>query len=325
MNFIFYAFIILLFAAVVLCVEGAYLWWNNYHGPSAKRIEARIRALSAGGQVGRERLSILKERMLSNSPLMQRWLMGLPRIGALDRWLEQAGSNWSVGQLLGYCGLMILCTGAVGLFLPIPLLIVAAVALLAGFLPVWRVVSLRHKRLKRLEVQLPDAVDMISRALRAGHSFSGAVGTVGQELRDPMGQEFRTTFDEINYGVALDEALTNLAMRVPVSDLRYFVIAVLIQRESGGNLAEILDTISSLVRERLKLFDKIRVLSAEGRLSAWILGLLPFGTAALILVVNPGFMNVLWQDPMGLKMIGIALAAMVLGVLWMRSIIRIRV
>jgi tight adherence protein B len=148
---------------------------------------------------------------------------------------------------------------------------------------------------------------------------------VGQEMKAPLGPEFRTTFEEINYGVALDEAMTNLAIRVPVGDLRYFVIAVLIQRESGGNLAEILDTIGTMVRERLKLFDKIRVLSAEGKLSAWILGLLPFGTAGLILVVNPGFMKVLWEDPLGWKMIGGALTSMISGVFWMRKIIRIRV
>ncbi|EHP40656.1 tad secretion system, secretion accessory protein [Cupriavidus basilensis OR16] len=325
MSFIFYAFIILLFAAVVLCIEGAYLWWNNYHGPAAKRIEARLRSLSAGGQVSAQTLSILKGRMLSNTPLLQRWLLMLPRVGGLDRWLEQSGSTWSVAQLLGYCGLVALCTLALVPLLPVPLGLVILGALLVGSLPVWHVIALRHKRLKQLETQLPDAVDMISRALRAGHSFSGALGMVGQEVKDPMGREFRTTFEEINYGVALDEAMTNMAMRVPINDLRYFVIAVLIQRESGGNLAEILDTIGNLVRERLKLFDKIKVLSAEGRLSAWILGLLPFGTAALILVVNPDFMTVLWQDPMGLKMVGMALGGMTLGVFWMRRIIRIRV
>ncbi len=119
--------------------------------------------------------------------------------------------------------------------------------------------------------------------------------------------------------------MTNLAIRVPVGDLRYFVIAVLIQRESGGNLAEILDTIGNMVRERLKLFAKIRVLSAEGRMSAWVLGLLPFATAGMIMIVNPGFMKVLWEDPIGLKLVGSALVSMTLGVLWMRKIIRIRV
>ncbi|MBB2918934.1 tight adherence protein B [Cupriavidus alkaliphilus] len=325
MSTIFYAFGILLFVAVVLCVEGIYLWWNNAHGPAAKRIEARLRALSAGGHVGAEQLSILKKRMLADSPRLQQWLMRMPRIGALDRWLEQSGSTWSVAQLLGYCAMVVLCTVALIPLLPVPASLVMLGALLTAMLPVLHVVRLRSKRLKQLEAQLPDAVDMISRALRAGHSFSGALSMVGQEMKAPIGPEFRTTFEEINYGVALDEAMTNLAMRVPVADLRYFVIAVLIQRESGGNLAEILDTIGTMVRERLKLFDKIRVLSAEGKMSAWVLGLLPFCTAGLILVVNPGFMNVLWEDPLGLRMIGGALVSMSFGVLWMRKIIRIRV
>jgi len=325
MDFVFYAFMILLFAAVVFSIEGIYTWWNNNHGTSAKRIEARIHALSAGGQISSEQLSILKERLLSNSPTLQRWLLSLPRIGSLDRWLEQSGSDWSVAQLLGYCGLAALCVLALAPVLPLSFAMVLLLALVAATMPPLRVISLRAKRLRKLEEQLPDAVDMISRSLRAGHSFSGALNMVGQEMKDPMGREFRLTFDEINYGVSVETALTNLAVRVPVGDLRYFVIAVLIQRESGGNLAEILDTIATLVRERLKLFDKIRVLSAEGRLSAWILGLLPFVTGALVFLVNPDFMNVLFDDPLGLKMIGTALVSMVLGVLWMRKIIRIRV
>ncbi|WP_439668606.1 Pilus assembly protein TadB [Cupriavidus necator] len=325
MSMIFYAFGILLFAAVVLCVEGIYLWWNNYHGPAAKRIEARLRTLSAGGHVSAEHLSILKKRMLSDSPRVQKWLMSLPRIGMLDRWLEQSGSNWSVAQLLGYCALVVLCAVALIPLVPVPVPLILAGAAVAGLLPVLHVMRLRAKRLKQMEAQLPDAVDMISRALRAGHSFSGALGMVGQEMKAPIGPEFRTTFEEINYGVALDEAMTNLAIRVPVGDLRYFVIAVLIQRESGGNLAEILDTIGTMVRERLKLYDKIRVLSAEGKMSAWVLGLLPFCTAGMVMVVNPGFMEVLWKDPIGLKMLGGALVSMVFGVLWMRKIIRIHV
>lgn len=325
MDFVFYAFMILLFAAVVFSIEGIYIWWNNYHGASAKRIEARIHALSAGGQLRGEQLSILKERLLSTSPTLQRWLLNLPRIASLDRWLEQSGSNWSVAQLFGYSGLCMLCVLALAPVLPLAFSMVLLLALVAGTIPLLRVVSLRASRLRKLEEQLPDAVDMISRSLRAGHSFSGALGMVGEEMKDPMGREFRLTFDEINYGVSVETALTNLAVRVPVGDLRYFVIAVLIQRESGGNLAEILDTIATLVRERLKLFDKIRVLSAEGRLSAWILGVLPFATAGLVFFVNPDFMRVLWEDPTGLKMSSGALVSMALGALWMRKIIRIRV
>ncbi|TPQ37610.1 MULTISPECIES: type II secretion system F family protein [Cupriavidus] len=325
MSMIFYAFGILLFVAVVLCVEGIFIWWNSTHGAAAKRIEARLRALSAGGQVGAEQLSILKKRLLAGSPRMQQWLMSLPRVGSLDRWLEQSGSTWSVAQLLGYCATVALCTIALIPVVPVPAPLMLVGAAVAAVLPVLHIMRLRAKRIQQMESQLPDAVDMIARALRAGHSFSGALGMVGQEMKAPIAPEFRTTFEEINYGIALDEAMTNLAIRVPVGDLRYFVIAVLIQRESGGNLAEILDTIGNMVRERLKLFAKIRVLSAEGRMSAWVLGLLPFATGGMILVVNPDFMKVLWEDPIGLKMVGAAVGMMMLGVLWMRKIIRIRV
>ncbi|WP_305807740.1 hypothetical protein, partial [Staphylococcus epidermidis] len=120
MNEIFYAFAILLFAAVVLCIEGVYQWWNNYHGPEAKRVDARIRALSAGGHIGTEQLSILKKRLLSESPQFQRWLMSLPRVSTIDRWLEQSGSAWSVAQLLGYTILTGAGVLAVGALLPVP-------------------------------------------------------------------------------------------------------------------------------------------------------------------------------------------------------------
>jgi tight adherence protein B len=148
---------------------------------------------------------------------------------------------------------------------------------------------------------------------------------VGEEAQDPIAGEFRIVHDEINFGVAVPTALTNLANRVPSPDMRYFVIAVLIQRETGGNLTELLGNISSLIRERLKLLGKVRVLSAEGRMSAWILCALPFALAGVINIVHPKFMAVLWTDPMGLNMIYAALVMMVLGALWMRKIIRIRV
>jgi len=176
-----------------------------------------------------------------------------------------------------------------------------------------------------MEQQLPDALDLISRALKAGHALPSGLQMTGEEMADPIGGEFRIVHDEINYGVAVPTALMNLATRVPSTDMRYFVIAVLIQRETGGNLTELLRNISTLIRERLKLLGKVRVLSAEGRMSAWILGALPFVVGGVINVINPKFMSVLWTDPMGLKMIYGALVMMTLGALWMRKIIRIRV
>jgi tight adherence protein B len=148
---------------------------------------------------------------------------------------------------------------------------------------------------------------------------------VGDEMKDPIGQEFRTLFDETNYGVPQQEALLRLADRVPVPDLGYFVVAVMIQRESGGNLAELLEKIGSIVRERLKLLGSVRTMSAEGRLSAWILIALPFVTGALINIITPDFMKILWTDPAGQQLAGGALVIMAIGVAWMRNIIQIRV
>jgi tight adherence protein B len=172
---------------------------------------------------------------------------------------------------------------------------------------------------------LPDALELMSRALRAGHSFPSSLEMVATEAPNPIAGEFKTTFDEVNYGIPMQDALMNMTTRIASSDLRYFVVAVLIQRETGGNLAELLDNLARLMRERFKLLGQIRVLSAEGRLSAWILTLLPFVLAGMVNLVHPKFLAVLWEDPVGLKMIYAALIMMLLGILWMRKIIKIRV
>ena len=325
MDPIFYAFIVLLFVAVVLAVEGIYLWWNSRHGPAAKRIESRIRALSAGGQVHKERLTILKDRMLRDSSSLEKLLMNMPRVKALDLIIQQSGLDWSVSRLLSTSFLIPLVVLAASVFVPVPFALAAVVAIASGALPYLYVNRKRSKRLLQLERQLPEVADTIGRALRAGHSFPSAVGLVSTEFPSPMAGEFRITFDEINYGVPLNEALLNLAKRVPIGDLRYFVIAVMVQRETGGNLAEVLDGISILIRERFKLFDKVRVLSAEGKMSAWVLGLLPFVTAGAMMVLNRPFLEVLWKDPVGLRVIGAMAVMMVVGVILMRRIIRIRV
>jgi len=184
---------------------------------------------------------------------------------------------------------------------------------------------MKKKRLIKIEAQLPDALDLMSRALRAGHALPSAIKMVGEEMVDPIASEFSIMFDEVNYGVPIGDALKNLSVRVPSADVGYFVVAVQIQRETGGNLTEILGNIAAIVRERLKLFGQIRTFSAEGRLSAWILSLLPFGVAALVNFLNPGFMRVLWTDPAGNKLLFPMALLMVIGIFWMRKIIRIRV
>jgi len=192
-------------------------------------------------------------------------------------------------------------------------------------LPTYYLLVKRSNRLKSFEALLPEALDLIGRALRAGHSLSSALQMTGNELPDPVGEEFRQTFDEINFGIAAQEALQNLAKRVPSTDLGFFVVAVLIQRETGGNLSEILANISSIIRERLKLFGKVRALSAEGRFSGIVLMLLPFVTALVLYMIDSNFMSLLWKDSTGLTFLKTGLILMVLGALWMRRVVRIHV
>jgi tight adherence protein B len=176
-----------------------------------------------------------------------------------------------------------------------------------------------------MEKQLPEALDLVTRALRAGHSFASGVQMIGDEMTDPIASEFRMVADEVNFGVSLQQALTNLSERVPLTDLRYFVVAVLIQRDSGGNLTEVLGNLSRLIRDRLKLLARVRVLSSEGRLSAWILGLMPFALVALLNVFNPEFMAPLWTDPIGQTVLKYMLVLMLVGIVLLRKIVKIRV
>ncbi|WP_116138621.1 type II secretion system F family protein [Trinickia diaoshuihuensis] len=325
MNTTFLGFAVLLFLATVLCIESLYLFWVSRHGREAKRIAARIGLGSAPGTAGAPPLSILKEHKLSDSRWLVRVLTDMPGVHTIDRTLKQAGMSATVGRFLGYS----LCFAALGLALAslFHLAVLFKVAAVCEFatMPWFYVRRKRNQRLKQLERQLPDAADLIARALRAGHSFASALGMLAEELADPLGAEFRIVFDEINFGVSMNKALYNLTERVPIDDLRYFVIAVLIQRESGGNLAEILGNIGFIIRERLKLFGKIRALSAEGRLSAWILALLPFVVIGVLSVLSPGFMRIFWTDPAAEKLAGVCLGMMAIGILWMRKIVRIRV
>lgn len=319
----FLLFVTLAFIAAVLFLEGLYLAWNAYKGPEAKQIERRLRAMAAGA--GGAEASIMKQRLLSNTPGLEQLLQNIPRVQQLDRLLQQSGLTWTVAHFIGLTVLTGIVSFVVTRFLRVPWPITLVVAVATSVIPFLYVLRTRQKRMQTIAEQLPDALDLISRALRAGHAFPAGLQMVGEEMPDPIAGEFRITHDEVNYGVAMQNALVNLATRVPSTDLNYFVIAVLIQRETGGNLTEMLRNLSHLIRERLKLLGKIRVLSAEGRLSAWILSILPFALAAVINVINPDFMSVLWIDPMGNTMISSMLILMAVGILWMRKIIKIHV
>jgi tight adherence protein B len=316
---------VLVFIAVILLLEGMYLMWKTYKGPQAKKIQLRLKALSAAAD-GSAQSHLLRERMMSELPPFQRFLLRLPRAHQLDRLLLQANLHWTVSDLvLGCLALGAASFLAVTALLHQPFLAGALVAGGAAWLPLAYVQRRRARRLARLEQQLPDALDLLARALRAGHAFGAGLQMIGDEMAEPIASEFRMVHDEVNFGVSLEQALGNLSVRAPITDLRYFVVAVLIQRDSGGNLTEVLANLSRLIRQRLKLFWHVKVLSAEGRMSAWLLSLLPFAIGALMSVFNPDFMAPLWTDPLGVTIVRSMLLSMVCGILLLRKIIRIRI
>ena len=322
MEITFVLFAVLGFLAVVLAMEGLYNMWASSRSDEARRIGSRLASLR--GEV-RTEVSLERVQQRRRMPWLQDLVSSTGPGERLSMFVRSSGMQVSAAELL----LLSLLLGAVGFAVPAvlgrPPILGAAFGLALAVLPWWRVSSARNKRVQRFEQLFPEALDMMARAMRAGHAFPTAIKMCGDEVAEPMGRDFRLLSDEMNYGVPAAEALQNLALRVPLPDVSYFVVAVMIQRESGGNLAELLDSISAILRARLKLMGEVRTLSAEGKLSAYILTSLPFGVALMVNIVNPEFMSVLWTDPAGLKVVGGALFMMVLGILWMRSIIRIRV
>lgn len=315
------------FLAVVLLLEGLWRLWSARHGPAARRLAQRLRAVT-------ERPGAPMPPFAAGSAEagpaggLQRVLGALEHRGgrALVRWVELAGlPARAVGPLLGATAFAPVLGVALALaadWQPLSALLTAVA--LAGMPWLW-VARRREQRRLRIERQFPQALDLLGRALRAGHAFQAAVRMAAEELPDPLVREFRLLFDEMNYGVPVPQALQRFAERVPLADAGYFAVAVTIQRESGGNLAEVLDKIAGIVRARLRLLGEVRTLSAEGRLSAVILTALPFVVALVVHLVNPKFLAVLWTDPAGTRLVGVALAGIVVGVLWMRAVVRIRV
>jgi tight adherence protein B len=312
------------FLAVVFLIEGAYLLWSDTRGPEVRQLARRLRSLE-GGRRSEVVSSLLKARAPEVGGLFGRLVAWLPRTAALAVRLQQAGIVMSASRFLFTTALLMLSVFLVLLVLRQPTGLALLMGLVSGAVPFLWLARRRERRMQLLDAQLPDAVELIARALRAGHPLAPALQMVAEELPEPISGEFGITFDEISYGVSLSDAMLSLAGRVPAEDLRFFAVAVVLQRETGGNLAEILDNIGKLIRERFKLLGTIRVLSAEGRLSAWILSLLPFATALLISLVNPDFMRVLWSDPTGFKMTLGAMVLMAVGVFWLTRIVKIRV
>ena len=318
MDFLYIATAFAIFIAVALLVEGIYIWWNAHYSRQARRVAQRLNRMASAS-------SEEKAALLSKNPQLQVSPQGAQAAGGLARLLVQSGSSLTpvrfclVSAGIGGASLTALMLAG------IPAVASAGIALGVAAVPLLAALRRKARRQARIVQQLPEALELMSRALRAGHSLPASLKMVADEIAAPLGGEFLILFNEITYGVPMQIALKNLAMRLPGSDAGFFVVSALIQRETGGNLSELIDTSARIIRERLRLLEQVKVFSAEGRLSAWILSLLPFGLGGVLHMVNPDFMEVLWADPDGLKMLCAVAVLMAAGIAWMRSVIRIRV
>jgi tight adherence protein B len=242
--------------------------------------------------------------------------------------IQQAGLNWPATRLLAAMGLLAIPGLGLGALLPF-LMTKTVTAIVLGLvfavLPYLYVRHKRKKRLERLEEQFPESLDFLARSMRAGHAFSISLEMVGEEIADPLGQEFRALFNEQNLGAPLDVALRNFTQRVPLLDVRFFTSSVLLQKQTGGNLSEILSRLAYVIRERFRLKGQVKAASAHGRLTASILTLLPIGTMLALLFVAPGYLQGMAADPDGRLMIGGALVAQILGNFFIKKIINIKV
>lgn len=319
---------ILAFLAVVILVEGLYLLARSMHEEGAARVQRRLRYLSAGGGHGQDVAQhLLKRDVLSDAPVLNRLLLLLPRVHGVDRMLEQSGMELTVMRYIGMQVMLSLIFMIVlMLLLNFDALLALAVAVVPGFmLPHVYVMVRKRKRREKLTAQLPDALDFIARSLRAGNPFSASLKAAAEEMPDPLAKEFGITFDEMNYGLPLEDALRNLGQRTGNEEIHYFITAVIIQRQTGGNLADVLNRIAEVMRSRARTFREINIQAAEMRLSARVLIGLPFFVAGVVSIGNPSYLAVLYTEPMGRIIIGIQLLLMLMGYIVVRRMINFRV
>lgn len=242
--------------------------------------------------------------------------------------IQQAGMDWSPVHLLSAMGLFAIPGFGIGIFAPLLLNGAVTSALLAIVFasgPYLFVRRKRKQRMDRLEEQFPESLDFLARSMRAGHAFSISLEMIGEELADPLGQEYRTLFNEQNLGAPLDVALRNFSERVPLLDVRFFTSSVLLQKQTGGNLSEILARLAYVIRERFRLKGQVKAASAHGRMTATILTVLPIATMVLLLAIAPGYLQGMANDPTGKILIGCAIGAQVLGNFFIKKIINIKV
>jgi tight adherence protein B len=318
-----YLLIILTFFFFMCLLEGIALIVWNPNRVQRRRLQKRLKYLE-GLEQNFSQESLLKPDSLTDVPWLRDALKRMQRLEQLQELLIQADVNWSLMTLL----LVLLFSGAAGLSLgffsrgPVGAVVGLGIGL---YLPYWLLKFKKKRRVKKFEKQLPEALDLLARGLKAGHAFSAGLQIVGAEMANPIGIEFFKTFKEYNHGMDMNNALINLCGRVELRELRFFTTAVMIQRETGGNLVDILEKIAGLIRERFKLRNQVKALTAEGRLSGVILVLMPPVIFLIMMRINPDYTKLLLHHPLGRMMAMVALTLQGLGMLAIQKIVNIKV
>jgi len=271
--------------------------------------------------------NLLMEPADDNRSWFERFIEGLDFAQKLQARMQQAGLDWTPTKFLVLSVMCSLIGGVAGVRFPVIGMGVSSVVfgLMTACLPYFYIRRTRTKRLNKLEEQFPEALEFLARSMRAGHAFTISLEMLGEELPEPLGQEFRTLFNEQNLGAALEVALANLCNRVPLLDVRFFSSSVLLQKQTGGNLAEILTRLADVIRERFRLKGQVKAASAHGRLTATILMIMPIGTMFALLVVSPGYLQGMAKDPDGRWLIAFAIVGQIIGNYFIRRIIKIKV
>ena len=317
----------LIFIAVVIFIEGLYLLWNSSQHAGAAKMQSRLRTLSAGGAHGAGSIDLLHSREFSSTAWLNRVLAAIPRVHAIDRVLVQANLSLNITQFFSLQLALAIFASLLLAFLTMAPLVIAVLfgSALGLFAPYIYAVARGRKRHELFVRLFPDALDFIARSLRAGNPFSASIRIASEEMADPISTEFGIVFDEMNYGLDLEDALHNLGSRVDCQETRYFVTAVLIQKTTGGNLADVLNKIAGVMRDRVKTHNEIKVQAAEMKISAYILIALPFFVGGAIALLNPKYFTPLLGHPMGLVIIGAQIVLMLLGFIVIRRMISFRI
>jgi len=320
----FITFMLMVFAAAFLLSQGMIVPVFGERRRARQRLQKRLANLSDSSGKPTVR-TLVRERYLQDLRPFERRLESLRLNEWLSRAIEQSGHKILAYRLVLLSIALAVIGAIVGWVLTSSLLTALVVAVIAGYLPFIKIFRDRTKQLEKFDEQLPDAIDIMRRAMQAGHPFSETLNLVAEDMEDPVSREFAITFADINYGNDVRRAMLGLLQRIPTVTVMALVTAILLQKETGGNLTENLENIGKVIRARYRFQRKVRTLSAEGRASAWVLALVPLGLFGVVSVTTPSYLPILLEEPVGQKMIGWAAVLALLGILWMRRIIRIDV